>query len=286
MILNGSGSGSSTLNAPATGGGTVTLPAGSVGIVAGPASAVSGHIATFSGTSGQIIQDGGAAGTGTVTSVATGSCLTGGPITSTGTISGTFIVNAQTGTSYTVLSTDACKLVTFSNGSAIAVTLPQATGSFAAGFSFDVQNFLVLAWSRLRRPLQRSTARRLRPGDEPGLHHRFRRDELPSFRLHGFGRNRHRHLDHGWRWPFGRHDHGLGYDSPDQSRQRPGRYVLHHPVIGFGEVATFSNGSAIAVTLPQATGSFTTGFFFKVQNSVPDPRQSRPRPRPLTGLRI
>lgn len=83
---------------------------------------------------------GGGGGSGTVTNVATGACLTGGPITTTGTVSGTYVINAQTGTTYTVLSTDACALVTLSNASAIAVTLPQATGSFAAGFGFDVQN--------------------------------------------------------------------------------------------------------------------------------------------------
>lgn len=79
-------------------------------------------------------------GSGTVTQVDTGACLTGGPITSTGTVAGTYTINAQTGTSYTIQSSDACKLVTFSNASAIAVTLPQATGSFAAGYAFDVQN--------------------------------------------------------------------------------------------------------------------------------------------------
>jgi len=45
-------------------------------------------------------------------------------------------VNAQTGTTYTVVGSDLGKLVTLSNGSAIAVTLPQATGVFAAGFFF------------------------------------------------------------------------------------------------------------------------------------------------------
>jgi len=40
--------------------------------------------------------------------------------------------NAQTGTSYTVVSGDSGKVLTFSNGSAIAVTLPQATGGFSA----------------------------------------------------------------------------------------------------------------------------------------------------------
>jgi hypothetical protein len=83
---------------------------------------------------------GGGSGAGSVTSVATGACLTGGPITTTGTISGTYVNRAVTTTSDTILSTDACKIVTYSNASAIAVALPQATGSFAAGYSFDVEN--------------------------------------------------------------------------------------------------------------------------------------------------
>ncbi len=49
-------------------------------------------------------------------------------------------VNAQTGTTYTILTTDRGKLVTTTNGSAIAVTLPQAGGSFPSGFFFDIQN--------------------------------------------------------------------------------------------------------------------------------------------------
>lgn len=50
-------------------------------------------------------------------------------------------INAQTGTTYTVLSTDAGKLLTVSNVGAVAVSLPQAgTTGFASGFSFDVQN--------------------------------------------------------------------------------------------------------------------------------------------------
>lgn len=48
------------------------------------------------------------------------------------------LVNAQTGTTYTVVSGDQAKLVTFANASAIAVTLPQATGSFAAGWFADL----------------------------------------------------------------------------------------------------------------------------------------------------
>jgi len=50
-------------------------------------------------------------------------------------------INAQTGTTYTVLSTDAGKLITTSNASAIAITLPQAgTTGFTSGFSFDEEN--------------------------------------------------------------------------------------------------------------------------------------------------
>lgn len=43
-------------------------------------------------------------------------------------------VNPQTGVSYTVVASDQAKLLTFTNAGAIAVTLPQATGSFGAGW--------------------------------------------------------------------------------------------------------------------------------------------------------
>jgi hypothetical protein len=49
-------------------------------------------------------------------------------------------VNSQSGTSYTIVFSDSGKLVTFSNASAIAVTLPQATGSFGVGWHTDVNN--------------------------------------------------------------------------------------------------------------------------------------------------
>lgn len=50
------------------------------------------------------------------------------------------VINAQTGTSYTVLTTDFRKLVTHSNGSAIAVTLPQAGSSFPSGWFYYTLN--------------------------------------------------------------------------------------------------------------------------------------------------
>jgi len=49
-------------------------------------------------------------------------------------------VNAQTGTTYTVLTGDRAKLVTHTNASAIAVTLPQATGNFGAGWYYWAEN--------------------------------------------------------------------------------------------------------------------------------------------------
>jgi hypothetical protein len=52
------------------------------------------------------------------------------------------VINAQTGTTYTVLNTDCGKLVTFSNSSSIAVTLPQAgaSGNFANGCVLQFAN--------------------------------------------------------------------------------------------------------------------------------------------------
>src|SRR6478609_2148832 len=49
-------------------------------------------------------------------------------------------VNAQSGTSYTISAGDRSKLVTLSNSSAVAVTLPQAGGSFPSGWFFYVEN--------------------------------------------------------------------------------------------------------------------------------------------------
>lgn len=47
-------------------------------------------------------------------------------------------VNAQTGTTYTAANTDAAKMVTLSNASAITVTIPPtSTGSWTAGMKID-----------------------------------------------------------------------------------------------------------------------------------------------------
>jgi hypothetical protein len=49
-------------------------------------------------------------------------------------------VNAQAGTSYTVLSSDRGKLVTLTNAAAVAVTLPQAGATFPAGWYAEFEN--------------------------------------------------------------------------------------------------------------------------------------------------
>ncbi len=49
-------------------------------------------------------------------------------------------VNAQAGTSYTVLSSDRGKLVTLANAAAVAVTLPQAGVTFPAGWYAEFEN--------------------------------------------------------------------------------------------------------------------------------------------------
>lgn len=53
---------------------------------------------------------------------------------------GATTVNRQTGTSYTVLSSDRGKLISLANASTIAVTLPIATGAFGSGWSAWIQN--------------------------------------------------------------------------------------------------------------------------------------------------
>jgi hypothetical protein len=85
----------------------------------------------------------GGGGSGTVTSVdASGGVETtsGSPITGSGTVRAATLVNAQTGASYTYVTGDRGKLVTHSNASAIAGTLPQAVSTFGAGWFMRVKN--------------------------------------------------------------------------------------------------------------------------------------------------
>lgn len=94
--------------------------------------------------------DKGADGAGSFTSLTPGNGITstltaaapGSAITTSGTVSAAEPVNAQTGTTYTVVDGDRAKLLTLSNASSVAVTLPQAATStaFVTGWFVDVMN--------------------------------------------------------------------------------------------------------------------------------------------------
>lgn len=79
---------------------------------------------------------------GSVTNVATGCGLSGGPVTTTGTILASFTVNAHTTTSEAILNADCGKLDTFSNAGAVAVSIAQAGsgGLFVSGWSVWLEN--------------------------------------------------------------------------------------------------------------------------------------------------
>jgi len=83
---------------------------------------------------------GGGGGSGTVTQVATACGTSGGPITTTGTISASLTSRTVTGATDTILSTDCGNIVYYNSASAIAITQPVPSGSFAAGFFTTVCN--------------------------------------------------------------------------------------------------------------------------------------------------
>lgn len=97
---------------------------------------------TAAGTYAWELMGSGGGGGGVTSVAATGGVQTssGSAITTTGTVRGAHIANAQTGTSYTFLTGDRGKVVTFSNAGAIAVTLPQAGTGFEDGWFVIAKN--------------------------------------------------------------------------------------------------------------------------------------------------
>jgi hypothetical protein len=149
-------SGALSANNPVIGGGAGATPSSgsrsgnttTFGTTSG--ALTNGHCAQFD-ANGNVIDagQGCSQGVGTgVTQVTAGAGLTtspgstGGSITTSGTLTAAHQVNAQTGTSYTVANGDQAKLVTLSNASAVAVTLPQAgqSSSFLSGWEADFAN--------------------------------------------------------------------------------------------------------------------------------------------------
>lgn len=91
------------------------------------------------------IQNGGSGsgggGTGTVTSIATTCGVSGGTITTTGTIQAITTPNPQTGTNYPIVTTDCGKVVNLSNASNQIPTIPQAgSAGFLTGWATEVCN--------------------------------------------------------------------------------------------------------------------------------------------------
>jgi hypothetical protein len=77
-------------------------------------------------------------GGGTVTSVATGCGISGGPITTTGTITANLVARNTTTTTDTITSSDCGSAVTENNASAVAVAI--TTSGFASGNYFTVKD--------------------------------------------------------------------------------------------------------------------------------------------------
>lgn len=106
--------------------------------------ALSVPVEAFAGL--KAVSSGGGSGGGgstSITSSSSGLVVSPSPITGTGTIGLTSLVNAQgTAASYTILSSDMGKLVTHNKASAVAVSLPTCnSGSFAIGNSYSEMNF-------------------------------------------------------------------------------------------------------------------------------------------------
>lgn len=178
--------------------------------------------------------------TSAVTSVdATGGVetVTGSPITSTGTVRASFLVNAQTGTTYTILTGDRAKLITFSNTSAIAVTLPQAGVSFPHGWFCEVQNRNTGALTITPATSTIDGLAAVTIGKDEGM----------------------------WIFSDGTNYFTVRVPKAEFVNSQTGTtytYVKEDR----GKIITHSNASAIAGTLPQAGTSFPHGWWMDVQN--------------------
>jgi hypothetical protein len=163
---------------------------------------------------------------------------TGGILTGVGaSYSPSQAVNAQTGTTYTIVAGDLSKLVTFSNASSIAVTLPQATGSFAAGFYADLKNIGVgaVTITPTTSTINGAATLVLNTGQ--------------SVRVVSDGTN---------------YQTSILPPGPLVNAQTGTTYT--YLAGDRGKLVTHTNASAIAGTLPQATGAFGVNWHVWVQN--------------------
>jgi hypothetical protein len=97
------------------------------------------QVLIYSSASHQYVPSTGAPGSG-VTSVATSCGISGGPITSTGTVQNSIATDSQTGSGpYAIPSADCGKLISRNNAAAVSDTIAQAGGSFPAGWYVPYQ---------------------------------------------------------------------------------------------------------------------------------------------------
>lgn len=149
-------------------------------------------------------------------------------------------INAQTGTSYTYVSSDWGKLVTHTNAAAIAGTLPQAGTAFPANWWMYVENRGAGLLTITPTTSTIDGAATLTLGTNQGCF-------IGSDGTNYFTANR-----------------GLN-PRPTVNSQTGTTYTY---VVGdWGKLVTHSNASAIAGTLPQAGTAFPDGWFMFVQNT-------------------
>lgn len=142
------------------------------------------------------------------------------------------VTNAQTGTSYTIQTTDRSKLLTLSNASAVSVTLPQANSStFPDGWYVEVKN--KGAGTATITPTTSTI------------------DGLTTLTLPtGYGATIY---SDGTNYQV----QGLHRFAPDVNAQTGTSYTIVSS--DFEKLVTLSNASAIAVTLPQANSTTFKG---------------------------
>jgi len=171
-------------------------------------------------------------------------------------------VNAQTGTTYTILDGDRAKLVTFSNGSSVAVTLPQANSTtFISGWYIDAQNRGAGTVTITPTTSTIDGASSLALSQNQGV--RIVSDGTNYYTQRGVGSGAGGSVS-SFNTRTGAVTGTVG-DVPITTNAQTG--TTYTVVSGDnGKLVTLSNGSSIAVTLPQATGSFTTGWFAYFKN--------------------
>lgn len=184
----------------------------------------------------------GSGGAGTVTSVdASGGVQTasGSAITATGTVRGAFVINAQTGTTYAVASTDRGKHVTLSNAASIAATIAQAgTAGFEDGYFcwLECIGAGAVTLTPTTSTVNGASTLVLTSGMSAVLF-----SDGANYRAIVFG-------------------------APDVTVNAQTGTTYTYLSGDRGKLVTHSNGSSIAGTLPQATGAFGAGWSMWVEN--------------------